>query len=77
MMIAVKIRDLVHNFSHFIKEVKQGEVITIYERTTPVADIIPHNDDIHYPGWKRKIKKITPKGESFSETVVKYRKEDR
>lgn len=76
-MISVNIRELTHNFSKYLKEVKDGESITIMERNTPIADIIPHNENISRPGWKKKIKKIKIEGESFSETTQKNRREER
>ena len=36
-MSAVNIRDLVRNFSHYLKEVKSGECITVLERRKAVA----------------------------------------
>ena len=45
-MLKVNIRHLLHNFSKLLKEVKAGETITVYERNTPVADIVPHNENI-------------------------------
>lgn len=76
-MISVNIRELTHNFSKYLKEVKDGESITIMERNTPVADIIPHNKNISRPGWKKRVKKIPVEGESFSETTRKSRSEER
>ncbi len=71
-MVEVGIRDLMHNFSYYLKEVKAGKCITILERQKAVADIIPHNN-IRFPGWKRTIKRRKIKGESFSKTVSKNR----
>ncbi|MBD3343754.1 MAG: type II toxin-antitoxin system prevent-host-death family antitoxin [Chitinivibrionales bacterium] len=76
MMQLVNIRELMHNFSHYLKEVKAGEQITILERHKPVADIIPHNENIRYPGWKRMVKRRKIGGESFSDTVTKSREEN-
>ena len=76
-MHKVNIRDLMHNFSHYLKGVKDGNCITVLERNKEVADIIPHNPNIRYPGWKRTIKKRSIPGESFSETVVKNRERER
>jgi antitoxin (DNA-binding transcriptional repressor) of toxin-antitoxin stability system len=76
-MKSVNIRELLHNFSGYLKEVKSGERITILERHNPVADIIPHNENISFPGWKRKIKRVKLKGESFSKTLLKNRKDER
>lgn len=75
-MIKVNIRDLMHNFSSYLKNVKEGDCITVLERNKAVADIIPHNPDVRFPGWKRTIKKRTISGESFSETVVKNREQE-
>lgn len=75
-MISVSIRDLTHNFSSYLKEVKSGERITILERNRPVADIIPHNENVARPGWKRKINKLKLKGEPFTKTIVRDRGEE-
>jgi len=74
-MQTVSIRDLMHNFSHYLKEVKTGERITVLERNIAVADIVPHDNGILYPGWKRTIKKRKVRGEDFSETVIKSRED--
>ena len=76
-MISVNIRELTHNFSGYLKEVKNGEKITILERNVPIADIIPHNENVISPGWKRKINKLRLKGEPFSATIIKNRREER
>lgn len=75
-MHTVSIRDLMHNFSHYLKEVKDGEHITILERRNPVADIIPHNRNIRYPGWKRTIKRKKIGGEALSASIQRYREAD-
>ena len=75
-MISVNIRKLMHSFSYYLKAVKAGKTITILERNIPVAEIVPHNDNIASPGWKRKIDKIKIKGKSFSKTVTENRREE-
>jgi prevent-host-death family protein len=75
-MVSVNIRELVHNFSKYLKEVKEGEQILVMERNVPVAELIPHNPNLKKPGWKREIKRIKVKGETFSETVVRMRREE-
>src|SRR3989338_4408328 len=72
-MISVNIRELSHNLSSYLKKVKNGERITILERNIPIADVIPHNQNIAQPGWKREIKRIKIAGEPLSETIVKNR----
>ena len=47
----------------------------LMERNVPVADIIPHNENIARPGWKRKIKKIEIQGEPLSQTIIRNRKD--
>ena len=61
----------------YLKAVKKGERIVILDRRTPVADLIPHNENLTLPGWKRPIEKIKTKGPSFSETVSKMRDRER
>ena len=74
-MVAINIRDLTHNFSSYLKDVKAGERIIIMERNVPVAEIIPHNPNVKQPAWKRPIKRVKIKGESLSETVIRMRRE--
>ena len=76
-MTQVTIRQLTHGFSGYIKAVKRGEKIVILERRTPVADLIPHNENLAQPGWKRPISKIKVKGAGLSQTVSKMRNEER
>ena len=76
-MVAVNIRELTHNFSSYLKAVKEGKRVTVLERNIPVADIIPHNEHVAYPGWKRPIEKIKIKGEPLSKTIVKTRRQEK
>ncbi|MGE0267559.1 MAG: type II toxin-antitoxin system Phd/YefM family antitoxin [Candidatus Omnitrophota bacterium] len=75
-MVSVNIRELMHNFSKYLKDVKEGEQILVMERNVPVAEIIPYNPHVKKPGWKREIKRIKVKGEALSETVVRMRREE-
>jgi len=74
-MVATNIRDLMHHFSKYLRRVKAGERVVLMERNVPVADIIPHNENVARPGWKRRIEKITVEGEPLSRTIVKNRRE--
>ena len=76
-MISINIRELTHNFSRYLKTVKEGKRITVLERNVPVADIVPHNEHVLYAGWKRPIEKIKIKGEPFSKTIVKNRRQEK
>lgn len=75
-MISVNIRNFSHNLSSYLKKVKIGERIVVLERHMPIADLIPHNENIQYPGWKRKIQRIKLKGEGLSKTIIKNRNEE-
>ena len=76
-MTQVTIRQLTHGFSGYLKAVKKGERIVILDRRTPVADLIPHNENLSQPGWKRPISRIKLKGVSLADTVSKMRDEER
>ncbi|MBI3615111.1 MAG: hypothetical protein HY211_01205 [Candidatus Omnitrophica bacterium] len=76
-MRPVNIRELTHHFSSYLKVVKRGERIVVMERSSPVADLVPHNENLTSPGWKRPIQKIQVKGETFSETTIRSRSEQR
>jgi prevent-host-death family protein len=76
-MVQVNIRELTHNFSHYLKNVKEGERIIIMERNKPVADLIPHNENVTRPGWKREITRLRLKGKPLSQTLIEMRREDK
>ena len=75
-MKSVNIRELTHHFASYLKVVKRGERIIVMERSLPVADLVPHNENVGQPGWKRPLSKIKTKGPSFSETISKMREEE-
>lgn len=75
-MKSVNIRELTHHFAVYLKAVKRGERIVVMERSLPVADIVPHNENVTAPAWKRQIQKIQVDGEMFSQTTVKNRAEE-
>ena len=76
-MKTVNIRELTHHFAGYLKVVKRGERVVVLERNSPVADLVPHNDNLTSPAWKRSIQKIRVGGESFSKTVSRMRAEER
>ena len=73
----VNIRELTHHFASYLKVVKRGERIVVMERRLPIAELIPHNEHLAAPGWKRRVRKIRVKGEPLSETTVRLRAEER
>jgi antitoxin (DNA-binding transcriptional repressor) of toxin-antitoxin stability system len=74
-MKTVNIRELTHHFASYLRVVKRGERIVVMERSAPIADLVPHNDNLASPGWKRSIQKIRVKGETFSQTTIRSRAE--
>jgi len=74
-MKAVNIRELTHHFASYLRVVKRGGRIVVMERSAPIADLVPHNDNLASPGWKRSIQKIRVKGETFSQTTIRSRTE--
>ncbi len=42
LMKKVRVTDLKARLSHFLRLVRKGETITVYDRDKPVAEIIPH-----------------------------------
>ncbi len=76
-MKSINIRELTHHFSDYLKIVQRGEHIVVMQRNLPVADLIPHNENIISPAWKRTIQRIRVKGEPFSKTVERLRNEEK
>ncbi len=76
-MKSINVRELTHHFSSYLKIVKRGERIVVMQRNLPVADLIPHNENVISPAWKRTIQRIRVEGESFSKTVEKLRDEEK
>lgn len=76
-MKTVNIRELTHHFASYLKVVKRGGRIVVMERSSPVADLVPHNDNLASPGWRRPIQKIRVSGEAFSKTVSRSRADER
>ena len=75
-MTAVNIREFSHNLSKYLRQVKEGEKVVLMERNVPIADIIPHNENISRPGWKRDLKKIDLNGETTTETIINNRRDE-
>lgn len=76
-MYKVSIRELTHNFSKYLKLVKTGGRLVLLERNKPVADIVPHNENLSQPGWKRSIEKLSLRGESVGSIIARNRKDNK
>mgnify|MGYP001588309605 CR=1 FL=1 len=75
-MVKVNVRELIHHFRDYLEQIKKGERIVVLSRRMPVADIVPHNENIESPGWKRPIEKIQVEGASLAKATARYREED-
>ncbi len=76
-MKTVNIRELTHHFASYLNVGKRGERIVVLERNVPVADMVPHNDNLVSPAWKRSIQRVRLSGEPLSKTVIRMRAEER
>jgi prevent-host-death family protein len=47
VMKRVRIADLKARLSEYLRSVRRGEVITVLDRETPIARIIPHRENEH------------------------------
>lgn len=45
VMTVVKIAELKARLSEYLRRVRRGEVLTVLDRETPIARIVPHADD--------------------------------
>lgn len=75
-MVKVNVRDLIHHFGDYLEQIKKGERIVVLYRRIPIADIVPHNENVASPAWKRPIEKIKIKGVSLSKATERSREED-
>jgi prevent-host-death family protein len=47
VMTIVRIADLKARLSEYLRRVRRGEVLTVLDRQTPIARIVPHDDGRH------------------------------
>ena len=77
-MVAVNVRELTHNFSGYLKMVERGDRVIVMVRNKPVAEIIPRNENIETPSWKKVAPTVRLKGGALaSKQIVKHRDEER
>lgn len=76
-MVEINMREFSHNIAQYIERACRGEKIVLIKRRKPVVDIMPHNECPGKPGWKRKIDKIYARGETFAQTAIKMRREEK
>ena len=76
-MVKINIRELAHHLAEYLEKAQKGERIVVMRRHKPIAEIVPHQKNVLYPPWKRKIKRIKLKsGISMSEEIIKMREEE-
>lgn len=57
----------------YLDAVEHGDVVRIFRKGKPIADIVPIPNT--KPAWKQKIKRLTIPGKSLSREVVGDREE--
>ncbi len=57
----------------FLDAVEKGDVIRIYRRGRPIAEIVPIPAE--KPSWKKEIPRLTISGLSLSREILKDRRE--
>ncbi len=55
----------------YFDTVEKGEVVRVYRKGKPIADIVPIPPDV--PSWKREVPRLTVKGLSLSKEILKDR----
>ena len=55
----------------YLDAVEQGEIVRIYRKGRPIADIVPIPKST--PAWKRNIERVTIPGISISREIIKDR----
>lgn len=55
----------------YLDAVEQGEIVRIYRKGHPIADIVPIPKST--PAWKRSIERVTIPGISISREILKDR----
>lgn len=73
-MKKLTIREFAHHLSENLKLVKSGERLIILDRKVPIADVIPHQEHVLFPGWRRPIKRVKSKTNlGLSDAIVDAR----
>lgn len=61
------------NTKHYFDTVERGEIVRVYRRGQPIAEIVPIPGA--EPSWKRETPRLTIPGLSFSREILKDRSE--
>ncbi len=55
-MIKVTARKFIRGLSGYIKAVESGERVVIFDRNTPIADLVSHNKNLKVPDVDKKLR---------------------
>jgi prevent-host-death family protein len=86
VMKAVKVSDLKAKLSAYLAEVRAGGTVVVYDRNTPIAEIVPYEkdeDDLIViqetapPSELKKIKGVRPRGRVDVDKLLRDLREDR
>jgi antitoxin (DNA-binding transcriptional repressor) of toxin-antitoxin stability system len=75
-MKTVTFTEFRRNAAACFSDVEKGEKIRILRHGRPIADIIPVSDE-HTPSWKRPALRLSIKGVSLSQEILKDRERAR
>ena len=67
------VAELRKHTKEFLDAVEKGDVIRIYRRGRPIAEIVPIPAE--KPSWKKEIPRLTISGLSLSREILKDRRE--
>ncbi len=67
------VAELRKHTKEYLDAVEKGDVIRVYRRGRPIAEIVPIPSE--KPSWKRDIPRLTISGLSLSREVLKDRSE--
>ena len=72
-MRETNVGELRKNLKNYFDAVEQGEIVRVYRKGKPIAEIVP----IDQAGrtWKREIPRLSIKGLSLSREILKDREE--
>ena len=76
-MIKTNIREVKAKLSAYISHVEQGEEVMIVRRGKPVATLKPVEQAASLPSMKSFREKISLRGLTASQTIIKMREESR
>jgi prevent-host-death family protein len=81
----VNIAVLKARLSHYVKTARSGEIVTILDRDTPVARLVPYEDDVdslpsRHPRHRAadvRLPRVRGRGTSSLEALLEDRADDR